>query len=409
MNISEKRVKFHFKTILENSSTKLGYTRLSYSDEDKKVRNYLKSQAKDLEAAYKEDSIGNIRIIYNPDNLNKKSLLIGSHIDTVPNGGKYDGLSGVISALEVLEVINENDIKLKNPVELIIFAEEEGSNFGSTMLGSKYISGKINKDDLKNLYNDEGESAYNFIQAKGFKFSNEKDFLISRNNELGMIELHVEQGGVLDNENMNIGIVDAIAGMNSVKVTLKGKSNHAGTTPMDMRQDPLLAAGEMIYKIPEIVTGNSSAVATVGKIHVKPNASNVIADEVVFFIDIRDVIQENINKLTEEINLLCKSVANSSQVAIEIETIGSSEVVEMDRHLVRIIEEEAEKENIKYKKMNSGAVHDNAMLNDIIPTAMIFVPSIDGISHSPYEETSMEDIITGTKLLLNTVLKIVSK
>lgn len=298
--------------------------------------------------------------------------------------------------------------ELKNPLELIIFSEEEGSNFGVTMIGSKYITNKINKEDLKNLYTDNMISAYDYLQSNGFNINSGNDFSIHKDKELGMIELHVEQGGILDNERISVGIVDAIAGMNSIKVVIKGKANHAGTTPMSMRNDSLLAASEMIYKLSQFLPKYETAVATVGKIHVKPNACNVIAGEVIFYIDIRDVIQKNIDVITKNIEQLCFSLAKSNKVEIAIITIGSSKVVNMDKKLVEILEGQAKARNISFKKMNSGAVHDNVMLNAIIPTAMIFVPSIDGISHSPYEETNVEDIVVGADLLLNASLKIVS-
>lgn len=408
MKINRGRIEKDFKIITSISSTKLGCTRLSYSKEDKEVRKYLKEQLLEIGADYREDSVGNIRAKYNPKGLTTKSLLIGSHIDTVPNGGKFDGLTGVVCSLEVLRTIKENDIELGNPIELIIFAEEEGSNFGVTMIGSKYITNKIGIEDLKNLYTDSGETAYDYIHAQGFNIDPEKDFPIQKDKELGMIELHVEQGGVLDKENISVGIVEAIAGMNSVKVSLKGRANHAGTTPMNMRNDALLAASEMIYKMSEIALNYETAVITVGKIHAKPNASNVIAGEVDFYIDIRDVVQENIDVITKNVEQLCYSIAKKDKVEIEIETIGSSKVVKMDRELVDILEDEAKEKKLSYKRMNSGAVHDNAMLNDIIPTAMIFVPSIEGISHSPYEDTNMEDILVGTELLLNACLKAVN-
>ncbi len=408
MKINRGRIEKDFKIITSISSTKLGCTRLSYSKEDKEVRKYLKEQLLEIGADYREDSVGNIRAKYNPKGLTTKSLLIGSHIDTVPNGGKFDGLTGVVCSLEVLRTIKENDIELGNPIELIIFAEEEGSNFGVTMIGSKYITNKIGIEDLKNLYTDSGETAYDYIHAQGFNIDPEKDFPIQKGKELGMIELHVEQGGVLDKENISVGIVEAIAGMNSVKVSLKGRANHAGTTPMNMRNDALLAASEMIYKMSEIALNYETAVITVGKIHAKPNASNVIAGEVDFYIDIRDVVQENIDVITKNVEQLCYSIAKKDKVEIEIETIGSSKVVKMDRELVDILEDEAKEKKLSYKRMNSGAVHDNAMLNDIIPTAMIFVPSIEGISHSPYEDTNMEDILVGTELLLNACLKVVN-
>lgn len=408
MNINENRIARYFNYICSQSSTELGCTRLSYSKEDILVRQFIIDELNQIGADVKIDSVGNIRAVYNPDKLNTKSLLIGSHIDTVPNGGRYDGLTGSVCSLEVLKVLYENNVKLKHPVELVIFAEEEGSNFGVTMIGSKYMAKKIQLDDLRNLYNDDGKTAYDYIQGKGFQFDPEKDRFVEGKDELGMIELHVEQGGVLDKKGLSLGIVQAIAGMNTLQVTVKGKSNHAGTTPMDFRKDSLLAASEMIYKLSNIVACYETAVITVGKINVFPNASNVIAAETVFNIDIRDVIQENIDKISEAAKTLCMNISHSNGVDTTIKLIGSSKVVYMDDKLVETIEKQANKHSLSNIRMNSGAVHDNAMLNGIIPTAMIFVPSIDGISHSPYEDTKFTDIIAGAELLLHTVVELVS-
>ena len=223
-----------------------------------------------------------------------------------------------------------------------------------------------------------------------------------------MIELHVEQGAILDKKGLSLGIVQAIAGMNTLQVTVKGASNHAGSTPMGYRKDSLLAASEMIYNISKLVSAYETAVITVGKISVSPNASNVIAGETIFNVDIRDVIQENIDKISEDVEQVCNEIANNNDVEIVTKLIGSSKVVHMDESLVKVIEDQANKNNLSNIKMNSGAVHDNAMLNGIIPTAMIFVPSINGISHSPYEDTKFTDILAGAELLLLTVKELVS-
>ncbi len=408
MVVNENRLARDFQFITSQSSTELGCTRLSYSLEDLKVRKYIIEELNEIGAEVKVDSVGNIRAKYNPANLTSKSLLIGSHIDTVPNGGRYDGLTGTVCSLEVLRVMHENGIQLKHPVELVVFAEEEGSNFGVTMVGSKYMARKINLDDLKNLYNDEGKTAYDYIQDRGFEFHPEKDYFVDGNNELAMIELHVEQGGVLDRKGLSLGIVKAIAGMNTIQVTVKGVSNHAGTTPMNYRKDSLLAASEMIYKMSKIASDYETAVITVGKISVSPNASNVIAAETIFNVDIRDVVQENIDTISKQVENICKSISSDNDVEINIKLIGSSKVVHMDESLVEIIEKQANRNNLSNIKMNSGAVHDNAMLNGIIPTAMIFVPSINGISHSPYEDTKFTDILAGAELLLLTVKELVS-
>lgn len=406
MKINDSRLARDFEFVNSQSATELGCTRLSYSAEDLKVREYITNELKALGAHISVDSVGNIRAKYNPDNLNTKSLLIGSHIDTVPNGGKYDGLTGTLCSLEVIRVLHENNAEIKNPIELVIFAEEEGSNFGVTMIGSKYMVKKLTLEELKKLYNDKNQTAFDYIQESGFNFQPEKDNFVEGKNELGMIELHVEQGGILDHQGLSLGIVQAIAGMNTIQMKVKGVSNHAGTTPMGFRKDSLLAASEMIFKISKLVSNYETAVITVGKISVSPNASNVIAAETIFNVDIRDVVQENIDTISQQVETLCREIAADNDVEINVKIIGSSKVVHMDESLVKLIEEQAKANQLSNMRMNSGAVHDNAMLSGIIPTAMIFVPSIGGISHSPYEDTRFSDIVAGAELLLFTAARI---
>jgi len=407
LKINDSRLARNFEFVNSQSATELGCTRLSYSSEDLKVREYITNELKALGAQISVDSVGNIRAKYNPANLSTKSLLIGSHIDTVPNGGKYDGLTGTLCSLEVIRVLHENKAAVKHPIELVIFAEEEGSNFGVTMIGSKYMVKKLTLEDLKKLYNDQKQTAYDYIRERGFEFHPDEDQYVDGSNELGMIELHVEQGGILDHQGLSLGIVQAITGMNTIQMTVKGVSNHAGTTPMRYRKDSLLAASEMIYKISKFTTSYETAVITVGKISVSPNASNVIAAETIFNVDIRDVVQENIDAISQQVEALCYEIASENDVEIDIKLIGSSKVVHMDESLVKLIEEQAKANQLSNMRMNSGAVHDNAMLNGIIPTAMIFVPSIGGVSHSPYEDTKFADIVAGAELLLFTAARIV--
>ncbi len=407
MIINKKRMKKDFDYITSISATETGCTRLSYSDEDRQVRDYIEAGLEEIGAEILIDSVGNIRAKYNPMGSKESSFLIGSHIDTVPYGGRYDGLTGVLASLEALRTIHENEISLRHPLELLIFAEEEGSNFGVTMIGSKYMAKKIGLEDLKELSNKDGVSAYDYIQSRGYNFKPEEDYYISAQNARGMIELHVEQGQILDEEAIDIGIVEAIAGMYTYQVIVEGSSNHAGTTPMIYRRDPLLGASEMIVRLNKLVEGYESAVITVGKIEVSPNASNVIASKVVFNIDIRDVVQEKMVRLAEEAKEVCNQIASDKKLDLDIKLLGSSEVAILDRELIDLIERVAKKTKLNYMRMNSGAVHDNAMLADIIPTAMIFLPSIGGISHSPYEDTDFDDIVTGSQLLLDSVIEYV--
>jgi len=408
LEINHENLKFNFNRIVEITSTDIGCTRLSYSKEDFKVRKILTEEMNLLGMEISVDFVGNIRGKYNPDNLESKSILIGSHIDTVKYGGKYEGLTGVLCSIEVIRFIKDNNIKINNPIEIVIFSEEEGSNFGVTMIGSKFITKKIDENYLKNLYTDDGLSAYEIISSCNFLSDKTNQFFIEGKNEYCMIELHVEQGEILDKENKEIGIVKAIAGMKTLQITVEGTSNHAGTTPMAIRRDPVVASAKIIDKISDItkILKMETAVTTVGKILVSPNCSNVIASKVIFNVDIRDVVEENIKLIAEYVKKLAFEIATLQNVEISIDELGKSSVVHMADHIVDTIEKSTKDLELSYIKMNSGAVHDNAMLNGIIDTGMIFVPSINGISHSPYEDTNFNDIISGANVLLKSIISL---
>lgn len=398
----------NFDRVTEISATDIGCTRFSYSEEDLKVRERLMAEMRDMGMEIAVDFVGNIRGKYNPGALETKSILIGSHIDTVKQGGKYDGLTGVLCSLEVVRYLSDQEIQLLHPIEIVIFAEEEGSNFGVTMIGSKYSAKLIDDTYLKTLHTDKGVTAYDLIKECNFSPERNNEPFIDGVNEECMVELHVEQGEVLDQEQLEIGIVKAIAGMMTLQITVNGTSNHAGTTPMRLRRDPLLASAKIIDKISEVPSslGMQTAVATVGKIDVSPNGSNVIASRVIFNVDIRDVIEENISTMTNRIKEIANDIAEKQNVEISIKELGSARVVEMAEHIINTILESTEELGLTYKKMNSGAVHDNAMFSGIIDTGMIFVPSIKGISHSPFEDTKFEDIVSGFHVLLQTVLSL---
>lgn len=385
-----------------------GCTRFSYSKEDNEARKYIISELEKLNLNVTVDAIGNIRSKYNPNNTNEKSIMFGSHIDTVKNGGKFDGLLGTISSLEIIRTIIENNIEIHKPLEFVIFAEEEGSNFGTTMLGSKAMAGKIEKEYLKTIYNDQGVTAYDFLEEKGYNPENLSSCKITEDEIEYMLEFHVEQGGILDSENIPIGIVENIAGMYTLKISFKGVSNHAGSTPMYLRKDPMLGAADLILFLNDLVSNNSneSSVGTIGKIISIPNGSNVIAEKVEIYVDLRDVISLELDRLKGIVEKEVVNIADKYGIDYEIELVGKSSPSNLSDHIRDTIEEVTKEEGFAYKKMNSGAVHDSVMLTDLAEVGMIFVPSIGGLSHCPNEDTDFEDIKKGVEVFYKTVLRL---
>lgn len=411
MEINLSRLMNDFENIVGFTSTPgNGCTRFSYSKEDRRVREYLFARMEELGMDVKVDAIGNIRATYGKE-LNRPSIMIGSHHDTVKNGGKYDGLTGVLAALEIIRVLKEEKAELQQPIELVSFAEEEGSNFGITMLGSKVFAGKYSLEELKTINNAEGKSVYETARDFGLEIDQAERDILQRGEIDAMIELHIEQGQILESQQKSIGVVQAIAGMRTYKVTIEGDSNHAGTTPMDLRSDPMAGAAEIISQIRKTARNDAlkSTVATVGKIECRPNIPNVIPQEVEFYIDIRDVEAKGVEIVSGKLDQKVKEVSDEHSLKSTIELVGESRTVKLSSRLIEKIEETAIEKGFDYLKLNSGAVHDTAMLSGLTDIGMIFIPSKGGKSHCPEEYTSEQDIKAGCDLLLNVVRKLACK
>lgn len=404
LKINNERLKQHFDVIKAISSTELGQTRFSYSNEDSRTREYLTKVLEEIGMTPEVDCVGNIRAKYNPKNLKTPSIMTGSHIDTVKNGGLFDGLLGVLASIETIQTIKENSVELFHPIELVIFAEEEGSNFNVTMLGSKIMTGKLTIDDLHHLKNDKGQSAYELIGNAGYLKNPCR--VLEKGEVKAFIEYHIEQGGILESRGKSLGIVQAIAGMKTKEVNIKGVSNHAGTTPMNLRSDPMVAASQIILNLSKVpnLKKLETAVVTVGKLATLPNASNVIPEKVTFTVDIRDVTEEGIKTIENELQEIVKSVSEEYGVNGAVSELGSSEIIRLSSNVVNVIERCATDKHFDFIMMNSGAVHDCAMLSKQTDIGMIFVPSKGGISHSPFEHTDYEDINNGANLLLDSIL-----
>lgn len=390
-----------------NNCTEDGISRFSYSKEDRKARDWIEDICNHLGLTFKVDGVGNIRARYGGDGA---PILIGSHIDSVKNGGKYDGIVGVIGALEVLSVMVEENYKPLRPIELIIFAEEEGSNFGTTMVGSKSLIGKLSYNDLNELHNEKGISALEIMENFSLNPLDMKNSILKDGDIFAMVELHIEQGIVLEREGLDLGIVNAIAGMTTLDVTVTGTSNHAGSTPMTMRNDALVASSELFLEIEKIASSiNSTTVATVGTIDLKPNMPNVIPGKVKFSIDIRDIDNDSIKKAEDLIKEFSKTISKKRNVKIDFETIGSSKAIKLSDLVIDEITKVVKSTTTSWMSMHSGAVHDAAMIAEIAPVGMIFVPSRNGISHNKDEYTDEKHIEMGVQVLLDTAMELSQK
>jgi len=412
MEININRIKEDIENISKfNSTPEEGCTRFSFTPEDRLARDYLINEMKKIGLQITVDAIGNIRGRLEGRNPKGPSVLTGSHIDTVPHGGNFDGVLGVVAGLEILRTIVEKEIKHDNPIELIIFIEEEGCNFGTPMAGSKALTGMISWQELKQLVNSSGVSIYDAAKRFGLQPDKLQDFLLNPSEIKAMLELHVEQSVVLENSKTSVGIVERIAGVRRLEVIFEGVSNHAGATPMNLRQDPLAAASKIIAAIDGIVERKAynTTVATVGKIDCYPNVINVIPEKILFTVDIRDVNSKGMDIVELEIRAMVDEVTKTYSVKSELRITGEAPAIQLSPHIVSIIEESAKSKKIQSLKMNSGATHDACILSRITDVGMIFVPSIGGRSHVPEESTKYEDIKDGVEILLEAILKLANE
>lgn len=382
-----------------------GVTRFSYGENDEKARRFIKTRAETSGFSVRTDPIGNMYIRLPERDEKIKKICVGSHIDTVRNGGWLDGIYGVVSGLEVLRTLAENGSERASEVEVVIFAEEEGSNFGSTMTGSKFVTGIYGERDLDRLKNDEGCSLREMLLKCGCPPYRQEEVVWDFSCVKAMLEIHIEQGPILEREGKSIGIVDAIFGMTAIEVTITGIGNHAGATPMRYRRDALAAAALCITEIERIAREDPDEilVATVGKVAVSPNCSNVIPEKVTFTVEVRDKRAERIQRVIKKMEEMIVRISGQRQITCEIRNLAESKPFRMDAGIIKLIDKLAVKAGVSHQMIDSGAVHDTCLIASRVPSSMLFVPSIGGRSHVPFEDTDPVDLIQGAQLLFNTV------
>jgi len=383
-----------------------GVTRFSYGENDEKARQYLRETAESCGFSVRTDPVGNMVIGLPGSGDQAEIIRIGSHIDTVRNGGWLDGIYGVVSGLEVLRTLAENGNGRASDVEVVIFAEEEGSNFGSTMTGSKFAAGVYGESDLDRLKDEEGRTLREILRQCGYSPYRKEEVIWDFSRVKAMLEIHIEQGPVLEQEGNSIGIVDAIFGMTTVEVTITGTGNHAGATPMRYRRDAMAAAAQCITEVERIARKDPDgiAVATVGKAAVLPNCSNVIPEKVIFTVEVREKRKERIDQVISEIEEAITQICTQRGTACEIRKLAESRPYRMDERLIKLMSGLASEAGFGYQIMDSGAVHDTCVIAPHAPSGMLFVPSKGGRSHVPYEDTDPDDLLRGAQLLLDTVL-----
>ena len=407
MKVNIERIHSRLEEIYQCGAKEDGtFTRMAYSPEDVNGRETFMGYFREIGLSPRVDEAGNIIVRLEGKDLSLPAILTGSHLDTVPDGGKYDGVVGCVCGLEVCETLVKNGVQLEHPLEVIVFTDEEGFRFGSGLLGSGAICGQdldIRETDLDLYGNPRSEvmKSYGITVADAPKAKRDPETVHC------FLELHVEQGASLDKSHTPIGVVSSIAGVSRYEISITGEANHAGSTVMADRKDALVAASRFIAEVPEIVKqyGNDYTVATVGTIKVQPNSVNVVPGSCIFNLEIRDQDAQMIECIEKNLKEYLDQVCSEMGESYTFQQISYHEPAPMSEWVRGIIEKEAKEMGTEYKVVPSGAFHDSLIMTSVFPTGMIFVPSVGGISHSRYEFTEDADIEQGAQLLLRTILE----
>lgn len=381
-------------------------TRLAATNEDRLGRDFVCNIMSELELKIEIDKIGNIIAIWETeDNKNRKPIFTGSHIDTVIGAGIYDGCLGVLSGLEVIQTLKENNFKPYRPIACCIFTNEEGVRFQPDMMGSlAYAKGIDIEDVLKTIGTDKTVLKDELIDI-GYFGDKDPGFIKPEY----FIELHIEQGPILDKKNISLGAVETLQGISWQEIEIEGIANHAGTTPMYLRKDAGYCAAATNVFLHELTASTKTSVSTVGSIKFEPNAINVIPSRATFTVDLRDPNKKVLDELEIKLNDFLKKLEKEIGVKIKTKQLVKFDPVIFDEEIVREVEKSAEIRKISCIRMTSGAGQDAQMMARICPTAMIFIPSKDGISHNKNEFSSVSDIENGANILLDVIRSLSQK
>jgi N-carbamoyl-L-amino-acid hydrolase len=386
-------------------------TRLVFSIKELRSRQLLIHLMQQAGLKIQIDTIGNIFGRFEGSDPKAPAVLAGSHLDTVIHGGKYDGPVGVIGALEAVRTIGENKIPVRVPLEVVCFVGEESSRFGFSTLGSSLIAGEVQPKDLTNAVDAQGTKLADVLSSLGITSKQLPALKRDPKSLKAYLELHIEQGPILEAKGKRIGLVTSIAAPSRFKVIFKGQADHSGTTPMDMRKDALVASAHLIDYIEKICCKYSSmekgrVVGTVGAMKIEPGVINAVPGRTELSVDIRSTSAQVKDRVARTVKDQARKIARQRGIGVDILSIREENPVPLDRRLLQLTREVCDQNGIDYEIMPSGAGHDAMQMAKITPAGMIFVPSKRGISHNPLEWTDPGDIALGTQLLMETMIRV---
>ena len=398
--IQKERLAKDFEAMAQLTDIGDGINRLAFTDADWAGRQYIIDRMIDAGLTVEADGFGNVIGYKAGKNPDLPVVMVGSHTDSVPNGGNYDGVVGVLSAIEAVRSMTEDNVEHDHTIAVVDFMCEESSRFGAATLGSKAMRGELTLDDLHRLVDKKGISLYEALQSRNLNPDGIETMEYTRPVK-ALTEIHIEQGKVLEHEQKKIGIVTGIAAPERFYVMIRGNADHSGATPMKLRHDALCGASRVILGIEEIASMKEEppVVGTVGVVEVIPGAMNVIPGAVKLGVDIRSISKAARNAVVTLIKEFINVVCEKRGLSYTIEPIAQDHPVAMHPAMIREIERAVKEAGIEYMTMPSGAGHDAMHWADVVPTGMIFISCREGISHNPAEFAEMDDIVTGAEVL----------
>jgi N-carbamoyl-L-amino-acid hydrolase len=360
------------------------------------------------------DAVGNIFGRLDGSDSKAPVVLAGSHLDTVIHGGKYDGPVGVIGALEAVRTINENHIPVRAPIEVVCFVGEESSRFGFSTLGSSLVAGELHLRELKNAIDPQGIKLAEVLSNLGISDRHLRRLARTPKSLKAYLELHIEQGPILEAKGKRIGLVTSIAAPSRFKVVFRGQADHSGTTPMNMRKDALVASALLIEHVEKVCRKYSSmkrgrVVGTVGAMKIEPGVINAVPGKTELSVDIRSISASAKDRVARMIRARAHTIASQRRLGVEVLNIREENPVTLNRRLLGVTRAICDEAGIDYEIMPSGAGHDAMQMAKITPAGMIFVPSRRGISHNPLEWTHPADIVLGAQLLMKTIIRVANE
>ena len=406
MTINPKRIRQDIDNINAfNATPGKGITRLTFTAEYQGAINYVLDQFSQIGAVVSICPGGNIRGRLSGKEENAAAVMMGSHLDSVVNGGRFDGVVGVVTALEAARSMVEDGVAHRLPVDVVIFAEEEGSRFSRGLLGSSIWTGRISAHQLSSIVDRAGIPYLEAMRQIGLEVTDDR--ILNPSDLAAMLEVHIEQGAVLEKRGHRIGLVEAIAGIQQLNITIGGAADHAGTTPMADRSDPLQAAARIIIAIDNIARNTGPhTVATVGRISCEPAQVNVIPGLVNFSVDVRDSDKSLLESAVAAIHREVQDICHARQLEVDFAGLSEAEPVVLSEDILELLEKKSQENNALPHRMISGAGHDTALIADLTKAGMIFVPSREGLSHCSQEFTRLDDITLGCEILKAAVMEL---